>query len=56
MSRAVVVGAGLAAPLLRAAQADRATEAVRTVVEQLRVATWLAGARSAQELSGEHLR
>jgi isopentenyl-diphosphate delta-isomerase len=47
---------GLAAPFLRAAQADRATEAVRTVVDQLRIATWLAGAPSAQELSGEHLR
>jgi isopentenyl-diphosphate delta-isomerase len=48
--------AGLAAPFLRAAQGDRATEAVQTVVDQLRIATWLAGAPSAQELNGEHLR
>jgi isopentenyl-diphosphate delta-isomerase len=47
---------GLAAPLLRAAQAGRAEEAVRTVAEQLRIATWLAGGDSAQGLSEEHLR
>ena len=41
---------------LRAAQADRAEEAVRTIAEQLRVATWLAGAGSAQGLDREHLR
>jgi isopentenyl-diphosphate delta-isomerase len=48
--------AGIARPFLVAAQEDRATEAVAAVVEQLRIATWLAGAASAQELSGEHLR
>lgn len=48
--------AGMARPFLVAAQADRATEAVGAVVEQLRIATWLAGAPSAQELSGVHLR
>jgi isopentenyl-diphosphate delta-isomerase len=47
---------GLAAPFLRAAQEDRATEAVRTVVDQLRVATWLTGAADVHELGGEHLR
>ena len=48
--------AGIARPFLVAAQADRASEAVGAVVRQLRIATWLAGAESAQELSGEHLR
>jgi isopentenyl-diphosphate delta-isomerase len=47
---------GLAAPLLRAAQAGRAEQAVRTIAEQLRVATWLAGADGAQGLNREHLR
>src|SRR4051812_27470787 len=47
---------GLAAPFLRAAQDDRATEAVRTVVDQLRIATWLTGVGHVQELSGAHLR
>ncbi len=50
------VAAGLAAPLLRAAREDRATEAVRTVAGQLRIATWLAGAASVAELGPEHLR
>ena len=48
--------AGIARPFLVAAQADAATEAVGAVVEQLRIATWLAGAPSAQELTAEHLR
>jgi isopentenyl-diphosphate delta-isomerase len=47
---------GLAAPLLRAAQAGRAEEAVRTIAEQLRTATWLAGAAGVQTLDREHLR
>jgi len=47
---------GIAAPLLRAAQENRATEAVRTVVDQLRTAVWLAGAPGAQELNAAHLR
>jgi hypothetical protein len=29
---------------------------VETVIEQLRVATWLTGAATAQELGGLHLR
>jgi isopentenyl-diphosphate delta-isomerase len=48
--------AGLARALLVAAQADRAGEAVRTIVEQLRIATWAAGAASASALGTEHLR
>jgi len=47
--------AGLARPLLLAAQADRADEAVGAVVRQLRIATWAAGAASAAELGHEHL-
>jgi len=48
--------AGLAAPLLAAAQADRAGDAIAVLIRQLRIATWLAGAPSAQELGREHLR
>jgi len=48
--------AGLARALLVAAQADRAGEAVRTVIEQLRIAVWAAGAGSAAALGAEHLR
>jgi len=48
--------AGLARRLLVAAQADRAGEAVQTVVEQLRIAVWAAGAASAAQLGAEHLR
>ena len=48
--------AGLARALLAAEQADRAGEAVRTIVEQLRIATWAAGAASASALGAEHLR
>ena len=47
---------GMARPFLVAAQADRAGEAVGTVIEQLRVATWAAGAGATAELGGEHLR
>jgi len=47
---------GMARPFLVAAQAGRAGEAVGTVVEQLRVATWAAGAASAAGLGREHLR
>lgn len=47
--------AGLARPLLVAAQADRAGTAIATLVRQLRIATWLAGAASARELGPEHL-
>jgi isopentenyl-diphosphate delta-isomerase len=48
-------GAGLARPLLLAAQADRAGEAMATVLQQLRIATWVAGAAAASELSEAHL-
>ena len=48
--------AGIAAPLLTAARDDRAVEALGTVIEQLRIATWLTGAAGAQELGREHLR
>src|SRR5215212_146388 len=50
------VAAGLARPLLVAAQADRAAEALGTVVEQLRIAAWAAGAAAAAALGPEHLR
>jgi isopentenyl-diphosphate delta-isomerase len=48
--------AGLARPFLVAASADRAGAAVGAVVEQLRIATWAAGARAATALGPEHLR
>jgi len=47
--------AGLARPFLVAARADRAGTAVETVVRQLRIAVWAAGAASAAELGPEHL-
>jgi isopentenyl-diphosphate delta-isomerase len=47
---------GLARTLLVAAQADRATQALGTVVRQLHIAVWAAGAPSAGALSAEHLR
>jgi isopentenyl-diphosphate delta-isomerase len=50
------VAAGIARPLLVAAQAGRAAEALGVVVEQLRIATWLAGAPSAAGLAPRHLR
>jgi len=48
--------AGLARPFLVAARAGRAGEAVGTVIEQLRIATWAAGAASSAGLGEEHLR
>jgi len=48
--------AGLARRLLMAAQADRAGEEVATLVQQLRIATWAAGAARTAELGPEHLR
>ncbi len=48
--------AGLARPLLVAAQADRAGQALGTLIEQLRIATWAAGADEAAALGAEHLR
>ena len=59
IARCLALGAtaaGMARSLLIAAQADRADEAVATLVEQLRIAVWLTGAASAQELGREHLR
>jgi isopentenyl-diphosphate Delta-isomerase len=47
---------GLARPLLLAAQANGVVEALHTVLEQLRIATWLAGAGSAADLGEEHLQ
>jgi isopentenyl-diphosphate delta-isomerase len=47
--------AGLARPLLVAAQAGRASEALGVVVRQLRIATWACGAPSAAALGEEHL-
>lgn len=47
--------AGLARPFLIAARADRAGAAVETVVRQLRIAVWAAGAGSAGELGAGHL-
>jgi isopentenyl-diphosphate delta-isomerase len=48
--------AGIARPLLLAARERRADEAVATVVEQLRIATWLAGAATAAQLGPAHLQ
>jgi isopentenyl-diphosphate Delta-isomerase len=46
---------GLARPFLVAARADHAGAAVETVVRQLRIAVWAAGAGGAVELGAEHL-
>jgi isopentenyl-diphosphate Delta-isomerase len=48
--------AGLARPLLIAAQVDRAGAAIGALVEQLRIATWAAGAAGTANLGLEHLR
>ena len=47
--------AGLARPLLLAAQADRLDEALSTMVAQLRIATWAVGAAASRELGAEHV-
>lgn len=47
---------GLARPLLVAAQEDRADAALATLTDQLRIATWAAGAPSTAALGAEHLR
>ena len=47
--------AGLARPLLQAAQDDRAGETLATLLRQLRIATWAAGAPSAAALGPGHL-
>ena len=59
VAKCIALGAtagGLARPLLVAAQAGRAEEAVGALVEQLRIAAWLCGAGSVHELGREHLR
>ena len=48
-------GAGLARPLLRAAQDDHAGETLATLLRQLRIATWAAGAPAVTALGPEHL-
>jgi isopentenyl-diphosphate Delta-isomerase len=47
---------GFARPLLKASQANRLEESLDATIEQLRIATWLAGARGADELGPEHLQ
>jgi isopentenyl-diphosphate delta-isomerase len=58
-AKALALGAsaaGLARVFLLAALADQASEVAATLVRQLRVAVWAAGAASAAELSVTHLR
>jgi isopentenyl-diphosphate delta-isomerase len=50
------VACGMARPLLLAARAERAGEAIGDVIRQLKIATWLAGAASSSALGREHLR
>lgn len=57
-ARCLALGAtavGVARPLLLAARAGCATPALGTLAEQLRIATWCAGAGSAAALGAEHL-
>ena len=59
VARCLALGAnaaGLARPLLIAAQQDRAGEAVAVLVRRLRIATWTAGAAQSGDLGAEHLR
>ncbi len=46
----------MARPLLQAAQADRVDEALRVFLDQLRIATWAAGAPASAALTGSHLQ
>ena len=58
-AKALALGAaavGLARPFLLGAQADQASETAATLVRQLRVAVWAAGAPSAAALTPAHLR
>jgi isopentenyl-diphosphate Delta-isomerase len=58
-AKALALGAtaaGLARAFLLGAQADTASETAATLVRQLRVAVWAAGAASAAELGRAHLR
>ena len=58
-AKALALGAGaagLARVFLLGARADAASETAATLVRQLRIAVWAAGAASASELSPAHLR
>jgi isopentenyl-diphosphate Delta-isomerase len=58
-AKALALGAGaagLARAFLLGARADAASETAATLVRQLRIAVWAAGAASASELSPAHLR
>jgi isopentenyl-diphosphate Delta-isomerase len=58
VAKCVALGAravGLARPFLLAARADRAGAAVETVVRQLRIAVWAAGAGAVGDLGAGHL-
>ena len=58
-AKALALGAtaaGLARAFLLGARADAASETAATLVRQLRVAVWAAGAASAAELGPAHLR
>jgi isopentenyl-diphosphate Delta-isomerase len=58
-AKALALGAtaaGLARPFLLGARDDTASEVAATLVRQLRVATWAAGAASPSELSAAHVR
>jgi isopentenyl-diphosphate delta-isomerase len=58
VARCLALGAaavGIARPMLLAARAERAVDALGVLIEQLRIATWCAGAPSAAALGGEHL-
>jgi isopentenyl-diphosphate delta-isomerase len=59
VARCLTLGAraaGLARPLLIAARADRAHEALDVLVRQLRIATWATGAATSALLGREHRR
>lgn len=59
VARCLALGAtaaGIARPMLLAARAGTAQAALGTIAEQLRVATWCAGAPAAHALGPEHLR
>lgn len=58
VARCLALGAtaaGMARPLLVAAQEGRASDALATAVQQLRIATWLTGAASTDALGEEHV-
>jgi isopentenyl-diphosphate Delta-isomerase len=49
------VAFGMARPLLQAAEEDRVSAVLGTVIRQLRIAVWAAGAAAAADLGFEHL-